>query len=1271
MPYKEEGFLANIYGEHYKDHFNKSTVAFKNRNFELATTEIVQAYLIVEDSQHIVEQINCLLELIKIYLCQSNLMAAIQLAHCVLDMYETYITMLDTTFKQEGLVQICCQVEQQLLQTRYDCVSTSDVIKENMLKGREKLRNIRNSVKERIIANQETSSHLLKYISQEFISMTQDMIQQCMEVLGKPPIAYAIVGLGSMSRQEMCLFSDVELAVLVEETSEQVFDYFTQLFELLNIKFITLGETPCKVLGLPILPALPQKGFSLDSIMLGMPETFISTPLKLADYQLAEDSQVDVLIRHSLRRVCYVSGEPTLFKTYQDRVNKLLDTLDPKEHRKTREIQALNMMQNSLTWHGPRLDKAKEIARHFNIKDELYRLASNILIDLATYYHIESSNAWEIIDVLYQRKIISKEGNKNLKSVMDKIILYRLKTQLHYQAEYEDVFHSQQDREESSISSMATFSMERDDIDELLEIYKVLLPLQSKAQMFLDARGHGIKWNKDHFYDLDLIEQGKQSDEGGDYPTALERFQAATAIDPDNPEKLIKLASILNQFGKHQEALQYCHRVFDSTQDVQIKVSCLMSLAVIYESQSDYKKALEWLEEALKFNEKATNNKKAKEAKILMNISILQQRLGHLEVAFTICLKAQELFDKNSNKGEKARFIDHLGNIYLAQSEYKKAEEMFKKAFKLNKKVYGMQHVNTAESLSNLTLVEVQLGKNKNANQVYEQIIEIFRMTYGNEYPAIALIFTYLGDFYLARGNSEMSVLYFSKALALNIKLHGENHSLSAQTLFNLGNAYSAYGNHKRALEYMLKALPISKKLQGDEHPTLILMINSIGAQYENLGEVDKAIEEYEAGISLAEKIDLHTHSGVADLLCNLGNCKQRKGQHEEGLKHYERALEIYKSVYGKENIRIATIYNNIAAVYSRLNRADEAIKLCMQALKIKEREYGGEHREVAKSYTALGNIYKHQEKHDIAIEKYQHAMQIFKKNKEVFGMDYALTLSGMGDAYGLSGAIRQAITHLHQAYIIIKISQGDTHAQTLAVRDRLMHYLSQQDIYSTKYNDPTTPKTLEEEVKSVSQTPAEELLKEAGLLLIQGNHAQALESCNKVLESNPQLGTVNFMKVACLEALGRLDEALTCLDYVTLSELKIPALQKKTVILTKLNRLDDAMLCIDITLALGSVTPDSLFAKATLYLRMGNRRAATSYLDNLLTHYPDYQPAIEASKNLQGSATNKYRFFAEGTDDAPGDDDVHTPLLRDPRDESTQKNIKEAKSVSSCCLVL
>lgn len=104
----------------------------------------------------------------------------------------------------------------------------------------------------------------------------ETLIEHAQRSLGQPPVQWACIGMGSMSRNEMCPYSDVEFAFLVQNDSQEAMEYFRTLSQILELRIINLGETKFPVFGEKYASPTPN-GFCIDTggnTPFGMPGVY-------------------------------------------------------------------------------------------------------------------------------------------------------------------------------------------------------------------------------------------------------------------------------------------------------------------------------------------------------------------------------------------------------------------------------------------------------------------------------------------------------------------------------------------------------------------------------------------------------------------------------------------------------------------------------------------------------------------------------------------------------------------------------------------------------------------------------------------------------------------------------------------------------------------------------------------------------------------------------------------------------------------------------------
>ncbi|XP_078579636.1 uncharacterized protein LOC144863871 [Branchiostoma floridae x Branchiostoma japonicum] len=189
----------------------------------------------------------------------------------------------------------------------------------------------------------EAVKTLFKNIAKDRQSFIQDLIDECITTLGRPPCTYAFIGLGSQATELVTPYSDLEFAILIEEgkDNDDTRRYFLNLTHYLHLKVINLGETILPAMAIPSLndflsedpekdwffDSVTPRGFAFDGFMpwasktpFGRDQTkrkppvsFIQTPAEMAKFQLLDVSVAEGYhLSDILRRIVFLTGQEAL-----------------------------------------------------------------------------------------------------------------------------------------------------------------------------------------------------------------------------------------------------------------------------------------------------------------------------------------------------------------------------------------------------------------------------------------------------------------------------------------------------------------------------------------------------------------------------------------------------------------------------------------------------------------------------------------------------------------------------------------------------------------------------------------------------------------------------------------------------------------------------------------------------------------------------------------------------------------------------------------------
>ena len=256
---------------------------------------------------------------------------------------------------------------------------------------------------------------LYKAVAENVVSLVSEMLNDCVTLLGPPPCHYAAIALGSLARLEATPFSDLEWAILIENSDEKQKIYFRELTQLVHLMVISFGETILPSMGIHGLGSwfyddVTPRGFAFDGALpqacktpLGKREKdgtivyeLIGIPGEISKFQRLEWVKANHQLAGSLRTVLVInSGEKAveLVRDYKLCLNEELDRLVAQEEdipprgRKMRETLALLELVRDFDVFNPRLGQEDQAGRFFDVKKEIYRLMDRLVANVGLYFN--------------------------------------------------------------------------------------------------------------------------------------------------------------------------------------------------------------------------------------------------------------------------------------------------------------------------------------------------------------------------------------------------------------------------------------------------------------------------------------------------------------------------------------------------------------------------------------------------------------------------------------------------------------------------------------------------------------------------------------------------------------------------------------------------------------------------------------------------------------------------------------------------------------------
>ena len=222
--------------------------------------------------------------------------------------------------------------------------------------------------------------------TQNFKTFFNHLMKDAFILLGPPPCSYLFCSMGSISREEPTLYSDLEWILLIEDEKER--SYFETLRAFFELQCISIGETPAQ--HTPVFSScLPKEGFHSD---IGGGDFLVGTPDEIAVEHVRPQVEPRS-IAYTIHHLAPLDGNEELLKKFSVIKQRKM----PLDVQKQAALWLLNERRKSFFDHRKLVQENKEEP---SLKRGYIEPLFHLLKDLGFYYGLEQQNTLDLLEEL-------------------------------------------------------------------------------------------------------------------------------------------------------------------------------------------------------------------------------------------------------------------------------------------------------------------------------------------------------------------------------------------------------------------------------------------------------------------------------------------------------------------------------------------------------------------------------------------------------------------------------------------------------------------------------------------------------------------------------------------------------------------------------------------------------------------------------------------------------------------------------------------------------
>ena len=268
---------------------------------------------------------------------------------------------------------------------------------------------------------------------------------------------------------------------------------------------------------------------------------------------------------------------------------------------------------------------------------------------------------------------------------------------------------------------------------------------------------------------------------------------------------------------------------------------------------------------------------------------------------------------------QSAKFIEQYEN-----EKYREAYKTAMRVYNLAENNFGLNDVNTADSLLKLGIITQIMGDMAKAEDYLYGALVILEDQLKPGNPDIAIALTNLGNLYYDKKEFDKVEEFHKKALSIRLKAFGKEDSSVAQSNYNLGVLYENTGEYDKAENHYREALSIWTQVYGPLHPYIGNTLANLTNTYIAHKKLSNAILTQQRIVAFKKSTLGIDHQEVAQSLIDLGSLYVEQGQYDVAGGTYKEALNIAKDFLKPTDPQLAMLMYTLANTYHMQARMEE-----------------------------------------------------------------------------------------------------------------------------------------------------------------------------------------------------------------------------------------------------------------------------------------------------------------------------------------------------------
>lgn len=380
-------------------------------------------------------------------------------------------------------------------------------------------------------------------------------------------------------------------------------------------------------------------------------------------------------------------------------------------------------------------------------------------------------------------------------------------------------------------------------------------------------------------------------------------------------ESYIKLGGLEHDLGNYREGREYfvkAEKVLDETasESNPLYATLYNHLGLSDEQLGNYESSHAYFQKSIN----VLKNQATVDSTLFINdIKSLARgyyRIDNYQKGDSLLLVALEA--SRSFHGEDdvitSSILGDLGMYKMTQAEYDEARNYYSQSLQIKEKVYGDDgHPNYTATLTNLAVLEEQMGNYTVAESLFVKTMEIDKKLFGSGHPYVAISMSHLAGIYLEREDYEKALDFHESAKQIYLDSYGPDHYYLGSMYKNYGNLLSMMGDYEQAENYFDQSKSIYDNYETTDKDTYAKLYKVRGENYYRMDKYDEAANQFEMAADYFDEYSYDEYILLsAESLIQMADAYAELGRTEYAnliLRNVESRIDTSKTLAGNPDI--------------------------------------------------------------------------------------------------------------------------------------------------------------------------------------------------------------------------------------------------------------------------------------------------------------------------------------------------------------------------------